>query len=921
MRKRGTRAELKQAAEQQAASAAILRALSRSHRDPQPVFDAIIKSALKLCDAQLGHLNIADGDKLRTVAQRGGSRTFAAWVLGRGAFTPDGHAALAIKRGRPFHVADARKGAAFLQGRPNATKFVETGRVRTFLAVPLMKEGKAIGNIGIYRTEVRPFSKKQVELVNTFAAQAVIAIENARLFNETQEALEQQTATAEILKVIASSPTDAQPVFKVIVESAVRLCGARFGRVYGYDGWMIHMVASQGLSTPALGQVQRVYPRPAAQDTTVGQAILGLRARFVHDIQRDQTVPPLSREMIEALGTRSQVTMPMLRAGGPIGAIVMGWDQPDGFTDKQVALLQTFADQAVIAIENVRLFNETKEALEQQTAISEILRVISSSPSDVRPVLDAVAERAVRICQATDARIFLVAGDKLRYAAGVGNIAHPQLGEEHDLDRGLVMGRAVIDRAPVHIEDLAAVPEEEWPQARATQRRFGHRTTLAVPLMRKKQPVGVILLRRMEVRSFTARQIALLNTFADQAAIAIENVRLFNETKEALERQTATADILKVISASPTDIQPVFGAILEHATRLCGARFALLGLYDGENYQYVAHRGANDAFGKWVIARGPYRPRSPGGIRRMITERGPIHIEDVRDSPAYRDGNPITVALAEVGGVRTYLSVPLIKDEKVVGGVTIYRDEVLPFTQKQIDVVATFASQAVIAIENVRLFNETKEALDRQTATGQILSSISSVIADAQPVFDAIVQSLRRLFNTRYAVVALIENRAFVLKALVGDEGFIDRVRAAYPWPVDDDNMLATQATRSGQIVQLCPIVGNPKAPGKTAELAKANGYDSIIIAPLMREGEAVGYIVTVHRDAVPFDDKQVTLIKSFADQAVIAIENVRLFREIQEKSAQLEVANKHKSEFLANMSHELRTPLNAIIGFSEVLS
>src|SRR6185436_15931405 len=198
-------------------------------------------------------------------------------------------------------------------------------------------------------------------------------------------------------KVIASSPTDAQPVFKVIVESAVRLRGARFGRVYGYDGRMIHMVASQGLRTPALGQVQRVYPRPAAQDTTVGQAILGLRARFVHDIQRDQTVPPLSREMIEALGTRSQVTMPMLRAGGPIGAIVMGWDQPDGFTDKQVALLQTFADQAVIAIENVRLFNETKEALEQQTAISEILRVISSSPTDLHPVFQTIVSSCRRL--------------------------------------------------------------------------------------------------------------------------------------------------------------------------------------------------------------------------------------------------------------------------------------------------------------------------------------------------------------------------------------------------------------------------------------------------------------------------------------------------------------------------------------------
>src|SRR6185503_4647662 len=241
-----------------------------------------------------------------------------------------------------------------------------------------------------------------------------------------------------------------------------------------------------------------------------------------------------------------------------------------------------------------------------------------------------------------------------------------------------------------------------------------------------------------------------------------------------------------------------------------------------------------------------------------------IHIRDICEQSDEDFGDTKVRAAAQ--GYRTLLAVPLMREGQAVGVIFIRRTQVAPFTDEHIALLRTFADQAAIAIENVRLFNETKEALDRQTATGEILSSISSVIADAQPVFDAIVQSLRRLFNTRYAVVALIENRAFVLKALVGDEGFIDRVRAAYPWPVDDDNMLATQATRSGQIVQLCPIVGNPKAPGKTAELAKANGYDSIIIAPLMREGEAVGYIVTVHRNAVPFDDKQVTLIKSFAD-------------------------------------------------------
>ena len=260
------------------------------------------------------------------------------------------------------------------------------------------------------------FTDKQIALLQTFADQAVIAIENVRLFNETKEALERQTATAEILKVIAGSPTDVQPVFDVIVESAVRLCGARFGRVYRYDGSVIQMVAGHGLSTNGLAQVQRVFPRPAADDTIVGRVILTRRPFYVRDIEREETVPALSRQMIEALGTRSQVTIPMLRAGEPIGAITMGWDEPEAFDDQQVALLQTFADQAVIAIENVRLFNETKEALERQTATAEILKVISSSPTDTQPVFDAIVRSALTLFQ----RVFAVAiprGGEARSAA------------------------------------------------------------------------------------------------------------------------------------------------------------------------------------------------------------------------------------------------------------------------------------------------------------------------------------------------------------------------------------------------------------------------------------------------------------------------------------------------------------------------
>ena len=315
----------REALEQNAATAEILKVIAASPSNTQPVFDAIARSAQKLLNAHYANVTQLIGDELHLAAYTGTETSvaslrqlFPARVTGQGAL---GKAVL----GRaPNWVADVETdpaySAAFRQGAR------ERG-YRSLLAVPMLRNQVAIGAIAVTRREPGPFTDHQISVLQTFADQAVIAIENVRLFNETKESLERQTATAEILKVIASSPTDAQPVFDVIVESAVRLCGARFGRVYRYDGSAIHMVASHGLSAPALGQVQRVYPRPAAQDTTVGQAILGLRPRFVHDVQRDQTVPPLSREMMEALGTRSQVTMPMLRAGGPIGAIVMGWDE------------------------------------------------------------------------------------------------------------------------------------------------------------------------------------------------------------------------------------------------------------------------------------------------------------------------------------------------------------------------------------------------------------------------------------------------------------------------------------------------------------------------------------------------------------------------------------------------------------------
>ena len=730
------------------------------------------------------------------------------------------------------------------------------------------------------------------------------------------EALEQQTATAEILRVISSSPTDIQPVLDAVAESAARLCDASDVVIRQVDGDALRLVAHKG-SVPVSSESIASKSRSIS-----GRAFRERRTIHIHDVlephvREEYPEAPFLQHQGEAY--RTMLVVPFVREDTAIGAIAIRRPEVRPFSDKQIKLLETFAAQAVIAIENVRLFNETKEALEQQTATAEILRIISGSPTDVTPVFQAVAERAQRICDASNARIFVVEGDKLRCAAEIGGMPGTTTGDVMPLDRSWMTGRAVIDSVTMHVADVAALPPDEYPVTHQLHSRFGHRTVLAIPLTRENRALGAILLRRMEVRPFDDRQIALLKTFADQAAIAIENVRLFNETKEALEQQTATAEILRVISSSPTNIQPVFDAILENATRLCGAHMGILGLYDGEMYHRVAQRGGSAEFAQWIAGEGKTsQPTPDGGVGRMIAERRPIHIADRRDSPTYRDRKPSTVALVELGGARTFIAVPMLKEGRLVGGIAIYRPEVRPFTQKQIDLVSTFANQAVIAIENVRLFNETREALEQQKASAAVLGAISSSIADTAPVFDKILESCNRLFAGR--IVGL---------NLVGEDGMLhigayhgahrEEFERIFPIPVTSESGSGLSIVER-RVVHYPDTERGEGVPAKTRQGCKTIGIKSAIFAPMLWEGRGMGAIFVGRDHVSSFSEKEIALLRTFADQAAIAIENVRLFNEIQEKSRQLEVASRHKSEFLANMSHELRTPLNAIIGFTRIV-
>ncbi|HKE42465.1 MAG TPA: GAF domain-containing protein [Casimicrobiaceae bacterium] len=729
--------------------------------------------------------------------------------------------------------------------------------------------------------------------------------------SELKNSLEQQTAISEILRVISSSPTDVQPVLDAVAERAAHLCNAPYARVLLIDGDFLRPVTDYSVDGTPLSQPPG--PIPFKRSVITGRAALDRETIHHADVvPLIDTEYPDSRDAIVSLGARAALAVPLIREGGAYGGIFLFRREPRLFTFDQVALVETFARQAAIAIDNVRLFNETREGLEQQTAISEVLRVISSSPGDVKPMLNAVAERALRLCDAAESTIVLVEGDALRFAAAAGSTETLKEDETLPLTRGSITGRAVIDRAVVHMADLETASEEEFPVGRELQRRIGHHAALSVPLMREDRAIGAFALWRMEVRRFTDKQIALVKTFADQAAIAIENVRLFNETKEGLEQQTAIAEILRVISSSPTDVQPTLDAIAERAARLCDAASASMFLTDGNMLRHLASQGP-DAEPVKHIEPFPITSESISG--HALLERKTMHIPDLlAESSQYSKSREI----AQQYGHRTVVVVPLFREGKPFGTILLRRRDVRPFSDREIALLQTFGDQAAIALENVRLFNETKEALEQQRASGEVLAAISSSIADTTPVFDRILDRCERLFVGRLVQINLVGDDGQVhLAAYHGP--FKGKIEPIFPFPLDQDSATG-QAILNRAARHFPDVDGAADVPSRAKQGWNVMGVKSAIVAPMLWEGRGIGSIL-VGRDYVgPFSEKEVALLKTFADQAVIAIQNARLFREIQEKSQQLEVANKHKSEFLANMSHELRTPLNAIIGFSEVL-
>jgi len=903
-------AELKQALEFQGASGEILGSISGSIADTQPVFDAIVRNVVRLFDTQYASVLMVRGDELELAAHKGLSDgKFAASFpqpIERDTLTGK-----VLLSGKVMQLAP-------IIGNPEASaRAVELARRaghNSMIIAPMIREDKVIGAIGTARSQGRPFDDKQVALLKTFADQAVIAIENVRLFNETKEALERQTATAEILKVISSTPTDVQPVFDAIVRNAVTLCDAMFASAFRYDGEMLHFLATTSINEEFLRTIKDVYPIRPDRSQISGRAILTRSLVRMEDALAD---PEYNQRHAVAGDWRRMLGVPLLlRDGNPIGVIVVGWKDAGPIPPVQEQLLKTFADQAVIAVENVRLFNETKESLEQQTATAEILKVISSSTTDTRPVFEAIVQSGLKLFPDALVSVALPEdGQVLLAAVASRDAAYSDEWRKRfpfPLTREYMHGVAILDRRMVDVPDCAANTD---PVLAVGTRNFlasGLRAQTTMPMLRGDAAIGAISVVRRTSGPLTEKQLGLLRTFADQAVIAIENVRLFNETNEGLERQTATSEILRIISDSPGDVKPILDAVAERATRLCDTASTAIYVLEGDAMRRTAFNGPAELMGNETVA---YTAGTLVG--RAIVESKAIHVHDIERAQAEY---PVSWEFArKFGRHQTMLAVPLLREGRPFGTMLMRRWEVRPFTDKQIALSKVFADQAAIGIENVRLFNETKEALEQQKASADVLGAISSSIADTAPVFDKILESCQRLFEGNLVGVTLVEHDGQVhLSAYKGEKS--EELARIYPMPLSRESGTGC-AILDQKVVQFADLGQDSATPPQVIKGAQVLGFRSIIFGPMMFEGRGIGAIWVARRFAGPFSDKQISLLKTFADQAVIAIQNARLFREIQEKSAQLEVANKHKSEFLANMSHELRTPLNAIIGFSEVLS
>ncbi len=943
LERRHLRTRFEEAQLQQAATADILKAINQSGFDLSSVLETVLRHGTQLCRAVRGSLFVLEDGLLKLAAAVGAFPGFEDYLkqnplrLGPGSI-----AGQAGQARRTVYVEDILKEPQYAH-----LELIRRQNFRSALGVPILRSGELLGVIVILKTRVEPFSESQIEALASFSDQAGIAIETVRLFEqvrrretELKEALELQNATGKILGVISKSINDVQPVFNEIVQSATKIFPDAAVSITLVDGDMVRAAAI-------------AEPDPERERSWVSRFPVPLRPEYIHsasilqrrliDIPDALEAPPefaTGAANFLASGYRAFTVTPMIQGGEAIGAVSVVRLAPGPLPPKRIAILETFADQAVIAIENCRLLSQLREALQQQTATADVLKVISRSTFDLQSVLDVLVKSAVDLCDAYDAVIFLRDGDLLRNGAHHGPI--PVDFPAFRVSPTWVTGRAVIDRKPVQVEDLLQA-KDEFPDGQDMARRMGHRTILGMPLLRGEEAIGALVIRRREVRPFTPRQIELVETFADQAVIAIENTRLLEELKkrnrditDTLEQQTATSEILKVISTSPTDTQPVFDAIAENAARLCQARFCFVFRYDGNLMHFVAHHGIEGEALEIVSKAFPTVPgRSTASARSLISGE----VEQVLEVDA--DAEYGMVDLARVVQFRSVIAVPMKLQGKPIGTIAVVRAEPGAFPVHQVELLQTFAGQAVIAIENVRLFRELQErktdleeALSFQQGTADVLEVIGRSASNLQPVLDAIMETAADLCRADMAVARLMRNGKLHFAAASNrNDPKLTAFSKDNPIEPDDRTSIAGRVAVAGTTVHVHDVASDPDytyLPGVAAA-----GVRTALGVPMVKDGAVIGVLVLLRAKVEPFTKRQIALVQTFADQAVIALSNVQLFENLETRTVELAASLDNlqlaqdrliQTEKLASLgqltagiAHEIKNPLNFINNFSAV--